>query len=62
MLDFTALVIGLAVIGYVAEVRADEHGRWQALENNPNCGASFNATRRNGSRLVRLHLIERRLE
>ncbi len=38
MRKWTALVIGLAIIGYAAGVvLADEHGRWVALKNDPGC-------------------------
>ena len=38
MRTLTALVVGLAIIGYMAGVvQADEHRRWQALKNNPSC-------------------------
>ena len=38
MRKLTALMLGLVVVGILADsVRADEHGGWQALENDPSC-------------------------
>ena len=37
MRKLTALMLGLAIIVYTAMAVHAEHGRWQALENNPGC-------------------------